>query len=89
MTGVVYIIEDTQGHYKIGATTNVIKRLRVLRVANPRPLYLTYYSDPVPFYKTLEKFVHEKFKSKRMNGEWFSLTDTDLVWFANLCDSIK
>ena len=29
-------------------------------------------------YKDAEKFLHRKFKSKRVSGEWFSLNENDL-----------
>ena len=33
--------------------------------------------------KYLEKHLHEKYSNKRLSGEWFSLTEQDLMWLKN------
>lgn len=54
------------GFYKIGMTTNLQKRIESLKIIE------------TDNSRMLEKELHEKFKNKRRNGEWFVLDDKDL-----------
>lgn len=63
--------------YKIGRATKLDRRVKQLKIAFPRIVsvaYAFYHCDHV----AAEKELHEKFASKRMNGEWFKLDYSDL-----------
>jgi hypothetical protein len=69
-----YIIEDTTNHcFKIGRSIDCTKRLKVLSTNNPS-LKLHFIID-----KDVEKELHDEYEIKRMHGEWFNLTERDLL----------
>lgn len=75
-------------HYKIGITNNVQDRLQHLQTANSAKLELlnsVKTSDP----PLLEKELHLKFAVKRLEGEWFKLTNVDVEYIINRFNDIK
>lgn len=79
-SGFVYLIRNSMtNHYKIGITNNVQDRLQHLQTANSAKLELlnsVKTSDP----PLLEKELHTKFAVKRLEGEWFKLTNVDVEY---------
>jgi hypothetical protein len=74
--GFVYIIKSGLG-YKIGMTKSIHNRTRVFNVKLP----IHWDFEKVyclKDYKLLEKFLHSKFEHKKINGEWFNLSEEDL-----------
>lgn len=81
---VVYLIGPTQrGHtntVKIGVSDNPKKRLQALQTGHPLPLFLFYAgvvfscdtNKPVEALP-LERYLHCKYFSNRLKGEWFRL----------------
>ena len=67
-----YIIKDGSGLFKIGKTSDINSRLKNLRVGNPL-IELVHKID-----KDIEEILHKIFEKKRVNGEWFSLSNDDL-----------
>lgn len=83
----IYIVRDNvRLTYKIGSSVNPLRRYNELaNQENPaimedkqgeRNLTLVWYSDPAK--RTDETDLHEHFEDKRINGEWFSLNQSDL-----------
>ena len=75
--GVVYVIESS-GAYKIGMTTNFANRLNTIKVANPNEVNVVYKvesGDP----KSMESYLHKMFQDEKIKGEWFSLSNEDIV----------
>ena len=75
------------GFYKIGMTKNesIKNRLQSIKTYSP------FEVEVITVIKTknaflLEKQIHEKFNSKRMNGEFFELTKSDVIYLKNLED---
>lgn len=66
-----YIIKS-QGHYKIGKTTNINNRLSSYRTHCFDFEILKVYDGDY------ESFFHKKFSACRVKGEWFNLTDENL-----------
>jgi len=85
-SGFVYIIEG-QSLYKIGRAKNVRGRMNTFTLKLPFPTRLvgTIKSDD---YVTLERQLHTQFAARRMNGEWFVLTDSDLKEIENMPDFV-
>lgn len=85
--GYVYLIEsyNTQ-FYKIGVSKNhPNKRVKQLATGNADELRLiTYYQTEN--YRKLEKWLHRKFDALRLEGEWFNLTDEDIINFNDICN---
>ena len=75
--GFVYIVQGDQ-YFKIGCTNNIKKRMHALGVKSPFPLqtHIVIPSDNIEF---LEQQLHKRFAAKHVRGEWFSLSQEDLV----------
>lgn len=68
-----YVYFVTDGKYvKIGATTDVYKRMGNLQTGNSNNLKLLYVIDTYAPY-LIEHALHKIFKSKCVNGEWFDI----------------
>ena len=77
--GSVYLYK-AESYYKIGRTINVERRDREIKLQLPFKAELIHVietSDP----KRTEKYWHDFFKSKRQNGEWFCLLESDVRLF--------
>lgn len=74
--GVVYVLKSAYG-YKVGRTRNIPSRMRAFGVKLP-----FIYTIPLCAWfddcHEAERHYHRMFESKRINGEWFDLDDTDL-----------
>jgi hypothetical protein len=57
--------------YKIGHSTNPLKRLSTIKVANP-------FVDIIGVSDIPEKELHEKYDSFRIDGEWFEFNDKEV-----------
>ncbi len=84
----IYLISaeiDENIYYKIGYTKrDVDKRLNELKTANASDLAIikTYKSI---YGSTLESYLHRYFKNKKVNREWFSLSQDDVDSFNDIC----
>src|SRR5690606_11594917 len=74
--GVVYVLKSAYG-YKVGRTSNVPARMRAFGVHLP-----FIYTIPLCVWfddcHRAEKRYHDMFSGKRINGEWFDLTEQDI-----------
>ena len=79
--GIVYFIKCDAGdginRVKIGQTRDLKKRISSLQTGNPHKLTI-YQSITTPGYKKLELELHAKFKDKKINNEWFSISDSEI-----------
>lgn len=78
-TGVVYLYKG-ENYYKIGRSNNAERRDREIKLQLPFKVNLIHTiktSNPAK----IEKYWHNYFKSKRLNGEWFQLTNSDVALF--------
>ena len=79
--GFVYVIylEDTASErfYKIGMAASFTARYDAHQCASPFPICVAcaYF---VGNMRTEERLLHAEFADKRVRGEWFRLTDSDL-----------
>ena len=87
--GYVYLIGETNnnGRYKIGSTRakKVDKRLKQLQTGNSSELYIKEAFETEHPFK-LEKMLHNHFKYKNLNGEWFELSEADTEAFKGICE---
>ena len=82
----VYVIKDSYKLTKIGYSRDVYKRLTALNQVIPYRLDLVYYK----LYnnaRDIEKGLHEIFNHKRYHGEWFVLSDDDIVKLKGFMDN--
>jgi hypothetical protein len=82
--GYVYLIQEvSNGHFKIGRTRNPQDRLSTFNVKLP---FMIDYICLIPAsnMRALESRLHSRFASKRVDGEWFSLSPADVAFIQSL-----
>ncbi len=66
---IVYFVRCTSGLIKIGSSTDVVHRLRVMQTGSAETLTLIATKRG---NADLEKLLHRHFKKERVRGEWFT-----------------
>jgi len=79
MAGYVYLLKSGES-YKIGHARNVTNRMLQIKPAMPHEVVLVDSIYTEDRYE-LEASMHEFFADKRLNGEWFNLSDSDVEMF--------
>lgn len=82
-TGFVYLLQSPTSAYKIGRTNSPEDRMRTFGIQLPfevEYIALIPTSDMV----ALERALHSRFASQRINGEWFALTPEDIEYIKGL-----
>ena len=76
---VLYLLESNS-KYKIGVAKSISNRVRLLQTGNPYKItvFKEYKVQSEAKARELEKALHLKHSSTRLEGEWFSLTNEDL-----------
>lgn len=83
--GFVYLLaafHDKQ-LYKIGRATNPNNRLRTFNVKLPFPVAYECIIETGDMYR-LERELHRLFDDKRLDGEWFRLSQSDVQYIKSL-----
>ena len=80
--GYVYLVWSQYG-YKIGKAVNVKSRTKLFEVKLPFPIRVEHYAK-FSDYTRAERSLHLHFHAKRMEGEWFELTDDDVAFIKML-----
>lgn len=76
----LYLIQSELGYVKIGITANVERRLDSLQTSSPSrlKLYQKVGCPNVEAARRLEKLLHKRYASNRVNREWFDI-DPEIV----------
>ncbi len=86
--GKVYFLRSS-GFVKVGITTGRVEdRVSTLAVGNPNPIEFLF-AWVTPKYKEFEKAFHTAFASKKVRGEWFNMTESDLFHIDRLIDEVN
>ncbi len=81
--GYVYLIRSVTGHYKIGRTRDPKKRMATFGVKLPFEVEFECLIKCEDMAQA-EQELHAKFDHKRVNGEWFALSDEDVAYIKSL-----
>jgi len=81
--GFVYLawLETTE-YYKMGRSRT--PKTRFLGMTQMPVDIVMLHKIPTNFMVYLERDLHERFAEKRVRGEWFKLTDDDLVYVTSI-----
>ena len=85
--GYVYLIQEGEKNtYKIGVTKNNVElgRLKNLQTGNSDELTVINTFKCEHYFK-LEGFLHRRFNSNNKRGEFFNLTDDEVLNFTKTC----
>lgn len=78
----VYILESG-GFYKIGFSYDPLARARRLSTGSPLPIRIVH-TLRTAFHESIEAKLHRRFRAKRIHGEWFDLSDSDVDYIKSL-----
>lgn len=74
----LYVLESG-GYFKIGFTTQIDRRLKAISdTIIPFDTNLLF-AIKLPDAEKMERLLHKAFASKRLQGEWFQLSEADLT----------
>lgn len=75
----LYIIRETGSTmHKIGSTTDVYYRLQNLQTGNPREIEIVYFTQ-LELARYAEEGLHDRFRDKRVRGEWFDMAAEEVA----------
>ena len=82
-SGFIYLVKEKQeGNVKIGRSVNLNDRVRTFEVKMPFPIEEEYSFECFDYVRS-ERLLHKHFSDKRVRGEWFSLSDSDIEMIKN------
>jgi hypothetical protein len=74
--GFIYVIRCGP-YYKIGLSKQLDRRIKTLSIQLPHPVEVVMTAPVGNMYRH-EQELHSVFSDRRMNGEWFQLSEQDL-----------
>jgi|AntRauTorcE11897_2_1112592.scaffolds.fasta_scaffold01182_5 hypothetical protein len=88
----IYLVSskiDDMTVYKIGYTARSVEtRIKEFKTGNCSEFEIIHIYEPLDFPVTIETSLHKHFYDKKINGEWFSLTEQDVESFLGKCEEI-
>lgn len=82
-SGYVYLLKSDSGSYKIGRSKRPDDRLATFSVKLPFPVRYVCLLKSEDMY-SLEKELHARFEQRRIDGEWFALSQEDISYIKSL-----
>jgi len=76
--GYIYFLQDSSQKIKIGKTINLNNRIFYLGLHLPEKPTLFHHFKTDDMTKS-ERALHDKYQQYRLNGEWFSLPQTEIT----------
>lgn len=85
----IYLLKDSLGYYKIGFTKNSIEtRIKQLQTGNSGNFEIIF-TFKTKHNRKLETSLHNMFKYKHVNREFYELNLEDEEKFKKLCESLE
>lgn len=81
--GFVYLVRSASGFYKIGRTVDPDDRIASFRLTLPFEVEYEHLIQTDDM-RGLEKELHRRFSAKRVRGEWFDLSESDVIYIKSL-----
>ncbi len=79
-TGCVYVLSASNGLYKVGSSRRLDSRLSSLQTGSSEPLTIIHTINTTGYtHRATETALHRRLADKRVSGEWFRLSDADIV----------
>lgn len=76
----IYAIGTATDRQKIGYSACPSKRLKTLQTGNPEQLFLHFqFEIDECIAEKYERYIHKEYQYKRLKGEWFSMTPTEVT----------
>lgn len=77
--GMVYFLRaEDKDLFKVGITVNDLGQ-RIASIQTGCPYHLRVYGQiNTPFYRNLEREIHQEWSDKRRRGEWFAVTAAEV-----------
>lgn len=84
----IYAETDGIGQWKIGITTNLDKRIQILRVGNPNIIgaFAEYEIKNREIAYKVETLMKKHFKEYQLVGEWFAHQALNKKVFLEMCE---
>jgi hypothetical protein len=88
--GKIYLLaNDEWTQFKIGITKkSTSERIKNLQTGNGSKITIVKEYD-TEHARKIESWLHGRYNSKRLVGEWFSLDDDDIMNFTETCKEIE
>ena len=87
--GFIYFVHaDGTDRYKIGLTNNLDRRMKELNGKQSAYKNLLQWSIEVSDMRSAEKDLHDRFHSRRVNGEWFQFSEGELKEVESIYDRV-
>jgi ribosomal protein L20 len=77
----VYLVKSGN-YYKIGRSDNIDRRISEMQTGSPHLVQLVHKFETTD--GKAEKLLHQIFKRKNRNREWFELTDLDILFICSI-----
>jgi hypothetical protein len=88
----IYLISsivNDQIMYKVGYTKRKVEdRIKEFKTGNPGDFNIVEVYEAKNFGVSIEKNLHNKYKDKKINGEWFMLEKEDIETFMEDCEKL-
>ena len=81
--GYVYLMRSENGLHKIGISRDVDRRKKDLNRQFPIRIEIVH-QIACRDRRKVEMYLHDKYKAKRAQHEWFDLDDEDVAWILSL-----
>lgn len=87
--GFIYFVHaDLTNRYKIGLTNNLDRRMKELNGKQSPFKNNLLWSIKVCDMRSAEKDLHDRFHSRRVNGEWFQFAESELGEVESIYDRV-